>query len=71
MMIPPGLWIRSSAWLNDAIEMFFDGGNEDAASYDANDIQWRWVRDETPENNPIGDGPGTCAWVDDRRWLYI
>jgi hypothetical protein len=50
--------------LNDAIEMFFDGGNEDAASYDANDIQWRWVRGETPENNPIGDGPGTYAWVD-------
>ncbi len=54
----------SSAWLNDAVEMFFDGGNEDAASYDANDIQWRWVRDETPENNPIGDGPGTYAWAD-------
>jgi len=54
----------SSPWLNDAIEMFFDGGNEDAASYDANDIQWRWVRDETPENNPAGDGPGTWVWQD-------
>jgi len=54
----------ASPWLNDAIEMFFDGGNEDAASYDANDIQWRWVRDETPENNPAGDGPGTWVWMD-------
>jgi hypothetical protein len=54
----------ASPWLNDAVEMFFDGGNEDAASYDANDIQWRWVRDETPENNPAGDGPGTWVWQD-------
>jgi hypothetical protein len=53
----------ASPWLNDNVEVFFDGGNEKAASYDGNDIQWRWVRDETVENHPAtGTSPGNWAW---------
>lgn len=51
----------SSPWMNDCMEMFIDGKNEKATSYDANDKQWRWVRDETVASNPAGDGPG--EWI--------
>jgi hypothetical protein len=54
---------KSSPWLNDCIEIFFDGGNEKASSYDANDIQWRWVLDEMPsDTGKAGNGPGNWAW---------
>jgi hypothetical protein len=53
-----------SPWLNDCVEVFFDGGNEKATSYDANDIQWRWVYGETVENHPAtGNAPGEWVWT--------
>jgi hypothetical protein len=52
----------SSPWMNDCMELFIDGKNEKASSYDANDKQWRWVYGETPENKKAGDGPGKWAW---------
>jgi len=52
-----------SPWLNDCVELFFDGGNEKASSYDANDIQWRWVLGETVEDHPAtGTAPGFWVW---------
>lgn len=55
---------KSSPWLNDAIELFFDGGNEKTGvgEYDANDIQWRWVYGEV-----VGDtsnaGSNVGNWI--------
>jgi hypothetical protein len=52
-----------SPWLNDCVEIFFDGGNEKASSYDANDIQWRWVYGEQPGvSTNSGNGPGFWVW---------
>jgi len=34
---------HANSWQSDCIEIFIDGGNEDAASLDTNDVQWRWV----------------------------
>jgi hypothetical protein len=33
----------ANTWTSDCIEIFIDGGNEDAGSLDDNDVQWRWV----------------------------
>ena len=53
----------ASPWMNDCVELFFDGKNEKAKAYDANDVQWRWVRDETVATHPAtGTSPGTWAW---------
>lgn len=52
----------SSPWLNDCVEIFFDGENDKATSYDANDIQWRWVLNETVDENPASNGVGDWAW---------
>jgi hypothetical protein len=53
----------TSPWMNDCIELFFDGGNEKATSYDANDVQWRWVYPETVEDHPAtGKSPGEWVW---------
>jgi hypothetical protein len=53
-------------WLNDRVELFFDGGNEKKTSYDTNDVQWRWVyRIEDNNTSPIYDGlrgPGEWVW---------
>ncbi|MBN2102963.1 T9SS type A sorting domain-containing protein [bacterium] len=40
----------ANSYENDSIELCFDGGNEKATSYDANDLQMRWVWD-----NPVND----------------
>jgi hypothetical protein len=53
----------ASPWLNDCVEIFFDGGNEKASSYDANDIQRRWIYGEWPGvTTNAGNGPGLWAW---------
>ncbi|MGE5498643.1 MAG: sugar-binding protein, partial [Syntrophothermus sp.] len=52
----------SSPWLNDCVEVFLDGANEKASSYDTNDVQWRWVYGETPANHPASSGKGEWVW---------
>ncbi|MCB9248635.1 MAG: hypothetical protein H6613_08845 [Ignavibacteriales bacterium] len=39
---------KASPWLNDCIELFFDGNNDKlgAGEYDSSDVQWRWVYGE-------------------------
>ncbi len=55
--------LPAEPWNNDCVEIFFDGGNEKATSYDENDIQWRWVYGDVPgDTNNIGNGPGVYAW---------
>ena len=52
-------------WMNDNIEIFFDGGNEKATTYDANDLQVHWNYGETPESHPITSGSiGNWAWLE-------
>jgi hypothetical protein len=52
-------------WMNDNLELFWDGGNEKATSYDANDLQVHWNYGETPESHPITSGSlGTWVWVE-------
>ena len=56
---------KGSPWLNDCVELFFDGGNEKGASYDGNDIQWRWVYGEAVgDTGNAGNGPGEWVWMD-------
>ena len=58
---------KASPWSSDCVELFFDGGNEKAGSYDANDIQWRYVYGETPSDtgaNKGSNGPGNFAFYD-------
>jgi hypothetical protein len=56
---------KASPWMSDCVEVFFDGGNEKASSYDANDIQWRWVYGEAPgADGNAGNGPGEFAFFD-------
>ncbi|MGD0339155.1 MAG: sugar-binding protein [Bacteroidota bacterium] len=53
----------TSPWMNDNIEIFFDGGNEKATTYDDNDLQVHWNYGETPENHPITTTSiGTWVW---------
>ncbi len=56
---------KASPWMSDCVELFIDGGNEKASSYDDNDIQWRWVYGEAPggEDN-ASNGPGNFAFGD-------
>jgi hypothetical protein len=52
-------------WMNDNLELFFDGGNEKATSYDDNDLQVHWNYGETPESHPITSGSiGNWVWVE-------
>ena len=54
---------KSEPWNSDAIELFFDGQNEKATSYDANDVQWRWVYgEEEGDANNAGNGPGSFVF---------
>ncbi len=56
---------RSEPWMNDCIELFFDGDNAKASEYDGNDIQWRWVYGDTPGDTAnISNGPGNFAFKD-------
>ena len=42
-------------WGLDCWEIYFDGGNEDAGSYDANDVQYRFVYGiDTVTQGPVG-----------------
>ena len=50
----------ANSWENDSIELYFDGDNAKAEAYDFDDIQWRWVWDET--NNEYVPGNETFAW---------
>jgi hypothetical protein len=55
---------KASPWLSDAVELFFDGGNEKASTYDDNDIQWRWVYGEVPgDTGNATSGPGNWAYA--------
>ncbi len=56
----------TAAWLNDCVEIFIDGDNAKASSYDENDIQWHWNYGETPDNHPISPAAsvGEWAWAD-------
>jgi len=51
---------------NDCFEIYFDGGNEKAASYDANDVQWRYVYGLTADSSGWCDlgATGECEWVE-------
>ncbi len=54
---------RTSPWLNDCVELFFDGGNEKAATYDSSDVQWRWVYGEEPgDTSNVSNDIGEWAW---------
>lgn len=58
---------EGSPWLNDCIEIFFDGGNEKSTSgYDANDVQWRWVYPEPSD----GEHPATSATNSPGDWAW-
>ncbi|MCB9248636.1 MAG: hypothetical protein H6613_08850 [Ignavibacteriales bacterium] len=53
---------KASPWLNDCVELFFDGNNDKlgAGEYDSSDVQWRWVYSEVVGDtanagNNIGD----------------
>jgi hypothetical protein len=55
----------SSPWMNDNLELFFDGGNEKATSFDSNDLQVHWNYGETPESHPITAGSlGNWVWME-------
>ena len=55
---------KTSPWLNDAVELFFDGNNDKLGlgEYDSSDVQWRWVYGEV-----VGDtsnaGSNIGNWV--------
>jgi len=52
-------------WMNDNIELFFDGGNEKATSYDPNDLQIHWNYGETVESHPITPtSVGNWVWLE-------
>ncbi len=55
-------------WDQDNIEIFFDSDNsknDQATGYDANDVQWRYVRDQVPVDTLSGfAGPGDFTYVD-------
>ena len=54
---------RTSPWLNDCVELFFDGGNEKTATYDSSDVQWRWVYGEEPgDTSNVSNNIGEWAW---------
>lgn len=55
---------KGSPWMSDCVEMFIDGGNEKASSYDDNDVQWRWVYGEAP-----GDTNGASNQVGE--WVFL
>jgi hypothetical protein len=54
-------------YMNDGIEIFFDGGYEKSKRYDNNDIQWRWVYGiDKNSGHSISSGfrgPGDWAWL--------
>lgn len=42
-------------WEKDSLEIYFDGNNSKGSSYDGNDVQWRWVYNESlAEPGPDG-----------------
>jgi hypothetical protein len=52
-------------WMNDNVELFFDGNNDKATSYDANDLQIHWNFGETVENHPITPtSVGNWFWLE-------
>jgi hypothetical protein len=58
----------AAPWNDDCIEIFFDGDNHKGISYNAYDVQWRWVYGITDTTTvyPISGGfrgPGTWAWA--------
>jgi len=56
----------ANSYEQDCFEIYFDGGNEKAASYDANDVQWRYVYGMTTDSSGWCDlgATGECAWVE-------
>ncbi|MEO0292792.1 MAG: sugar-binding protein [candidate division WOR-3 bacterium] len=55
---------HQNPWERDSWEIYFDGGNEKAASYDGNDVQWRYVyNEETGNPGPGSVSGGTIAWT--------
>jgi hypothetical protein len=56
----------ANSYEQDCFEIYFDGGNEKAASYDANDIQWRYVYGITTDSAGWCDlgTSGECAWIE-------
>jgi len=56
---------KASPWASDCVELFFDGDNAKLTSYDANDIQWRYVYGEVPGDTAnASNGPGVFAFYD-------
>jgi len=53
---------------NDCFEIYFDGGNEKAAAYDENDVQWRWIYGL--EDYSQGTGSATCE-NEEHAWMEI
>jgi len=57
---------HADSWERDSWELYFDGGNEKDADYDANDVQWRWVYGSETGEPGVGqpECPNSeCAWV--------
>ncbi|MBN2708933.1 MAG: T9SS type A sorting domain-containing protein [Calditrichaceae bacterium] len=55
----------AAPWEMDNMELFIDGGNERAAAYDGNDVQWRWVYDAIDSNLvSASQGPGEFSFKD-------
>ena len=55
---------KASPWMSDCIEVFFDGENDKASSYDANDVQWRWVYGEAPGDGGASNQIGEWVFLD-------
>jgi len=53
----------TNPWEQDCWEIYFDGGNEKASSYDNNDIFWRWVYGKTEIESEWAD-VGEWAWLE-------
>ena len=55
---------KGSPWMSDCVEVFFDGENDKASSYDANDVQWRWVYGEAPGDGGASNQIGEWVFLD-------
>ncbi len=55
----------ANSYENDGWEIYFDGDNSKSTSYDADDVQWRWVYGQSAGEAQNGPDPvnSTCAWV--------
>jgi hypothetical protein len=53
----------TNSYENDCFEVYFDGDNSKGSSYDANDVQWRYVYGVTDDSAGWKDN-GDVAWAE-------